>query len=577
MIPVVKEGYASLTWGRRRFQVPSIHLERNAWKVFNNRFEKTLKAKQDFDKNTTSTKEAKNQDELDSDATHLMLNQTCVDISDDEIKPNSVDFLLTDPPFGGDVQFLELTTLWNAWLNNDVSYEDEITINSKQNKDTDYYHNMLDSSFSEFYKKVKPGKWAVIMFHSTETEIFNSLIKAATFNGFKLEKILHQPRLRDNVEALNEALYGRVTGFFVLQFKKPKKKSEKPVEKELKSERYEKIVINTAKQVIAERGEPTAQTIIRNEVRQSLQDQGGFFTLDTEEPMEIMERNVGNEFEKIPRENEDGEIVDYEWWLASASSVKHLNEVPLTERVEEIVIDVLKSNTIASFEEIIKYVFINFDNAMTPNPPTVKEALEEYALRKNDKWKLDPAYKETQSQHDTMIYQLAKIGEKLGYDIWIGKPEQSSKIEGTPLSSLSLDDKNLKIPYAGKEIESIKNIDTLWIKNGEIEYAFEVEHTTKMIESVNRGSNLDTDSVKQIFAIPEERKSLLQKRMEDPWFRKKVSEDGWKISLYDEIEAIFNNIDSLNSDQMMIAPHKFEEVTDQEFNTTHQSSVLSFD
>ena len=74
------------------------------------------------------------------------------------LPPNSVDYIFTDPPYGGAVQYFELSTLWAAWLNMKIDYADEITINSQQKKDFDYYHKMLKSAFREMYQVLKPGQ-----------------------------------------------------------------------------------------------------------------------------------------------------------------------------------------------------------------------------------------------------------------------------------------------------------------------------------------------------------------------------------------------------------------------------------
>jgi DNA modification methylase len=82
----------------------------------------------------------------------LLLNQSSLNLS--EIPTNSVDYVFTDPPYGGSVQYFELSTLWCAWLNRNkksfnLDYNGEITINENQGKYFEFYHNMLKKSFEE--------------------------------------------------------------------------------------------------------------------------------------------------------------------------------------------------------------------------------------------------------------------------------------------------------------------------------------------------------------------------------------------------------------------------------------------
>lgn len=110
------------------------------------------------------------------------------------IPDNSVDLILTDPPYGANIMYSELIDFFHCWnhmsrLKDDFGFItplspkiDEIVINSHQNKDSKYYQDGLTSVFKECYKKAKDGSFLAFSFHDKSFEswcsVFESLNKA---------------------------------------------------------------------------------------------------------------------------------------------------------------------------------------------------------------------------------------------------------------------------------------------------------------------------------------------------------------------------------------------------------------
>jgi len=63
--------------------------------------------------------------------TFKISTQPATDLS--TIPSNSIDYCFTDPPYGGSVQYLDLSTIWNAWLQFDVDYANEIELTNVTN------------------------------------------------------------------------------------------------------------------------------------------------------------------------------------------------------------------------------------------------------------------------------------------------------------------------------------------------------------------------------------------------------------------------------------------------------------
>jgi len=93
------------------------------------------------------------------------------------------------------------------------------------------------------------------------------------------------------------------------------------------------------------------------------------------------------------------------------------------------------------------------------------------------------------SSHTYIQWLLARIGSKLGCQIWIAVNDQGKVWNGERLGNLSL--KNL--PPLGMDASSqrlISLIDVLWIKKNKVAAAFEVEHTTSIYSGLLRMSDL---------------------------------------------------------------------------------------
>jgi hypothetical protein len=84
---------------------------------------------------------------------------------------------------------------------------------------------------------------------------------------------------------------------------------------------------------------------------------------------------------------------------------------------------------------------------------------------------------------------LAKIGEKMGFKIWIATGDRSRVLrEWAPQEDVLLE--KLPISFDEVTIKTIERIDVLWIKRRSIVRAFEVEHTTSIYSGILRMADL---------------------------------------------------------------------------------------
>lgn len=83
----------------------------------------------------------------------------------------------------------------------------------------------------------------------------------------------------------------------------------------------------------------------------------------------------------------------------------------------------------------------------------------------------------------------------------------------------------------------VKEIDVLWLSDkNEALWEFEVENTTGVSEAIVRGSNL-TGDVTRIIVMPDERKTVLERKLAEPLIDEAVKQMKWGVVFYDTLWA----------------------------------------
>jgi 16S rRNA G966 N2-methylase RsmD len=105
-----------------------------------------------------------------------------------EVPANSVDYIFTDPPFGSNIFYADLSLVWESWLGRTTAADTEAVINrSRRNgKTLDDYYQLMKSSFSEMHRVLKPGRWASVVFHNSDEEVWRAIQTAAEEARFSL-------------------------------------------------------------------------------------------------------------------------------------------------------------------------------------------------------------------------------------------------------------------------------------------------------------------------------------------------------------------------------------------------------
>jgi hypothetical protein len=534
----------SSTWTQHSYWSAPRYLEANVWE----KFESAVTGHQGILNAKNESNEALGKVRVTNDWKKVLAGEADIAVVTDDcvelmkkMPYDCVDYIFTDPPYDASIQYGELSYLWNAWLQEDFRYTERLTVheivrNERQKKPFQLYHALLSSSFDGFYKVLRPECCLTLTFHNPTFMIRNATVRAGVFAGFDYEHIHHQPPGQVSAKAMLQP-FGSAQGDFYLRFVK----TEHPARQmeEITEERFRRIVLETCKEVIAIRAEPTPYTILINQVDPVLAKRGLFGTLQTGLDVKtVLEESIGSEFELVDAKlgGASGKL----WWFADKAFAARLEAVPLSERVEGTVLRCLHSKGRVTFTEIWDPVAREFPNSLTSDSTSISEALDVYGCKASGgTWMLKEEIKIHLSFHSELIAMLAKIGAAGGHAIWIGQREQRESA-GRLVQAVHLRDLVTGKPAVltgVKNLRPVLDMDLLWLKGGEVVRAFEVESTTTMTSGLQRGSNLPAN-VPKTMVIPEEREADFERKMKSPLFNEHFQKDNWTLLYFNKfIEA----------------------------------------
>lgn len=97
---------------------------------------------------------------------------------------NCIDYIFTDPPFGGNKMYSELNFFLESWIRVITNNSEEAIINDIQKKGIIEYQNLMEKCFKENFRILKPGRWMTVEFHNSENAIWNAIQEAIQKSGF---------------------------------------------------------------------------------------------------------------------------------------------------------------------------------------------------------------------------------------------------------------------------------------------------------------------------------------------------------------------------------------------------------
>jgi len=541
--------FSSPGWSQHSYWSAEKYMEQNVWDKFENSMlghQGLINAKEESNKLlgkvriTTDWKKV-----LSGEADIAVLTEDSIELMQ-RMPEESVDYTFTDPPYDAAIQYGELSYLWNAWLQEDFRYTEniqthEVVRNEHQQKPFETFHGLLSNSFQGMNRVLRPDGFLTLTFHNPTFKVRNSTVRAGVFAGFDYEHIHHQPLGQVSAKSMLQP-FGSAQGDFYLRFAKPAAGAKRTME-EISEGRFRKIVVETCTDVIARRAEPTPYTILINQVDPVLARLGLFGALQTGlDVLAVLKECLGTTFRLVPAKlgGAAGEL----WWFSEEKlKTLRLETVPLSERVEETVYRCLNQRGRVTFTDVWDAVSREFPNSLTSDSTSIKDALETYGAKAaGGYWMLKPEIRLAVTAHSEMISYLAKIGRERGHDVWIGQREQrdaySTLTEEVKLKDLVSVKKPARLDSV-TNLRPVLDMDVLWLDGSKIVCVFEVESTTTMTSGLQRGSNLPA-AIPKVMVLPADREDDLKRKMESPLFRDHFNGENWQTMQFELLRAAFS-------------------------------------
>jgi hypothetical protein len=227
-------------------------------------------------------------------------------------------------------------------------------------------------------------------------------------------------------------------------------------------------------------------------------------------------------------------IAEDRWWLGERDD-RDLAAVPLADRVEWAVYSLLSTAGPLSEPAFLDRVAGLFTGPDLPDEALVRACLDSYRSLAStpDKLATTDDLVRRSEDHSRLIADLVDIGHRLGFSCWIGARQQPRKLRGRPLRD-RLDDRELAGPPSLGRIASrdLEDVDVLWYVRAKMVFAFEVEWTAMLSDTVLRSpvrNPPDERLVRFIVILPERAELVRHKVDRSPLLRDGLEAGGWHL------------------------------------------------
>lgn len=142
------------------------------------------------------------------------------------IKGESIDYIFTDPPFGSNIFYSDMSLFHEAWLGKvtDNSHEAVVhTTGKRKAGSSERYKSLLEGAFAEGYRILKPGGHMSVVFGNSSGQIWGLVQRSLRDAGFDAAPV-HVAILdkgQRSVKGLNSGSEGVVTVDLIMTVRKP--------------------------------------------------------------------------------------------------------------------------------------------------------------------------------------------------------------------------------------------------------------------------------------------------------------------------------------------------------------------
>lgn len=354
---------AAFRYYRYRFAPKPV--ETNVMKFFELRFKKVLEAKKEMriwiNEQTINRIQV-----VKGSATNL-----------DFIPNESVDYIYTDPPYGAKIPYLDLSTMWNAWLDLTVTETDyglEAIEGGEHNKSKEEYNGLISKSIQEMYRVLKFDRWMSFVFAHKDPEFWHLIIDTAERCGFEYVGAVPQKNGQSSFKKRQHP-FTVLSGQLIINFRKVR--NPKTIMKANLGMEMAEVVMQTIEGVIAKNNGATLEQINDELIVKGLEL--GFLDLLKKEYSDLT---------PILMNNFDYDEETETFYIRK--NTKFTTHIDVRLRIKYYLMSFLRrmerENIPVTFDEIILEVMPLLKNGTTPEKQTILKVLEDIGQRTGDNY-----------------------------------------------------------------------------------------------------------------------------------------------------------------------------------------------
>jgi DNA modification methylase len=351
-----------------RYRVAPSPVFINVMKYFELRYKKIINAKREIEYKINQ-ETIENLQVIQGTATNLSF-----------LKKESVDYIYTDPPYGKKIPYLDLSVMWNAWLDLKVTEQDyqlEAIEGGEHNKTKNEYNELIAKSIQEMYRVLKFDRWMSFVFAHKDPEFWHLIIETAERCGFEYAGAVAQKNGQTSFKKRQNP-FTVLSGQLIINFRKVRK--PKYIMKAALGMDIGDIVMQTIEGIIAKNHGATLEQINDELIIKGLEL--GFLDLMKKEYSDLTPILL--------------EMFDYDdktELFTLKQNRKFKTHIDLNLRVKYYLISYLRrmerEKKTAHFDEIVLYIMPLLKNGVTPEHQTILNVLEDIADRvSEDAWQL---------------------------------------------------------------------------------------------------------------------------------------------------------------------------------------------
>jgi len=464
----------------------------------------------------------------------------------------TVDYIYTDPPYGAHIAYLDLSTMWHAWLGFEVTPEmraREAIEGGEQQFDENHYLDLLGESFEPMFYALKDEAWLSLVFHHKDPNLWYRIRDMLRYIGFTYVNTVVQPLAYKSFHKIKNPLRTLGESLIVNFQKSTTRKTSQPMSLPIAN-----IIKNVAERVIHQGGGATTEEILRVVVPDLLENEDFF---------DAASKSINDILAILESDFELSE--DNLWHIKSGRQVG--NFIPPRLRIQYYVLGYLRKVGKANFDSIWAYILPRLTNGHQPTKVDIADVLKEVAISHDGvNWELrdpstiavQPALQVFISERDTdytteipestthnqQIYRLAIMCQKAGLVPYIGKRERHDPMLAG-IKSLT----HLNINADPTQQRRIEQIDIIWAGSDATPiWAFEIEESTSVLSALERFMALlstapELGNRRQLTIVaPKARRRKVHQELTSSSYigHPQYLENKINYMFYDDLQAIFN-------------------------------------